>query len=176
VLDQYVGHYTLDVGLSADIRRQGAKLIAEVPGAEAQELHALGTNRFYLDQAGGVVEFLVQTEGPVRLKFTHEGSTIGGERTAAIPQTPAGLEEYQGTYWSDEVETEYTIMLKDGKLTADHLHHGEIALYPVSKDRFSTREWFMPEVRFLRDSSNSISGVTLGGGRVTGILFNRKGS
>jgi CubicO group peptidase (beta-lactamase class C family) len=176
VLDRYVGHYALDVGLVADIRRLDNKLIGEVAGAEAQELHPLATNRFYLDQPGGEVEFLRRNEGPMRLKFTQEGAVITGERTALVPRKAAGLEEFQGTYWSEELETEYTILLKNGKLVAEHLRHGEIGLSPAGKDRFSTQEWFMPEVRFLRDSSNSISGLTLGGGRVTGIRFQRKGA
>jgi hypothetical protein len=77
-------------------------------------------------------------------------------------------------YWSDELETQYTITLKGGKLTANHVRHGEIALIPASQDRFKTTEWFMPEVNFLRDSSNLVSGLTLGGGRVAAIRFNRK--
>jgi hypothetical protein len=32
----------------------------------------------------------------------------------------------------------------------------------------------MPEANFLRDSSNRVSGLTLGGGRVKAIRFTRK--
>lgn len=85
-------------------------------------------------------------------------------------------EQYPETYWSDEVETQYTITLKDGKLTANHIRHGEIALIPAGPDRFTTKEWFLPEARFLWDGTNGVSGVTLGGGRVTGIRFDRKAS
>lgn len=174
VLDQYVGHYKTEVGLEADVRREGGKLIGEVPGSGPQELRPVATNRFVLEQASGELEFLVEKEGPLRLKFTQEGTTIKGERTALVPQKATGLEQYQGTYWSDELETEYTIRSKDGKLTAEHIHHGEIPLFPAGKDRFTTREWFMPEVKFLRDGTNSVSGLTLGGGRVTAIHFARK--
>ena len=97
-----------------------------------------------------------------------------GERTALAPWKATGLEQYQGVYWSDELETQYTITLKGGKLTAAHVRHGDIALIPASQDRFKTTEWFMPEANFLRDSSNRVSGVTLGGGRVKAIRFNRK--
>ena len=56
----------------------------------------------------------------------------------------------------------------------EHIRHGEVALIPASQDRFKTTEWFMPEANFLRDSSNRVSAVTLGGGRVAAIRFNRK--
>ncbi len=174
VLDRYVGHYALDIGLAVDVRRQEGKLIGEMAGGEAQELHPLGTNRFYLEQPGGELEFLAEKDAPMQLRFTHEGAIIKGERTLQLPQKATALEDYPGTYWSDELQTAYVILLKDGKLTAQHLRHGEIGLSPAGKDRFNTKEWFMPEVRFLRDSSNSVSGVTLGGGRVTAIRFDRK--
>jgi CubicO group peptidase (beta-lactamase class C family) len=174
VLDQYIGHYKLDAGFDADVRKKEGKLIAEVPGQGTQELHPLATNRFFIEQVNGEVEFMTKPDGPLRLKFTQEGSTINGERIALAPWEPNHLEQYQGAYWSDELETQYTITLKDGKLTADHVHHGEIALVPTGRDRFTSKEWFMPEVNFLRDPSNRVSGVTLGGGRLTAIRFNRK--
>ena len=173
-LDQYVGHYKLDTGLEADIRKKDGKLVAEVPGQGTAELHPLATNRFFIEQLNGEVEFVAKPDSPLRLKFTQEGSTMNGERTALAPWEATGLEQYQGVYWSDELETQYTIILKGGKLTAEHVRHGEIALIPASQDRFKTTEWFMPEANFLRDSSNRVSGVMLGGGRVKAIRFNRK--
>ena len=109
-------------------------------------------------------------------RTTQEGSTISGDRNASAPAEAADLEQYQGTYWSDELETQYTITLKGRKLTADHVRHGEIRLLSRGQDRFATTQWFMPEVIFLRDSSNRVSGLTLRGGRVTAIRFSRKGS
>ena len=145
-----------------------------MPGQGTAELHPLATNRFFIEQLNGELEFVAKPDSPLRLKFTKEGSTMNGERTALAPWEATGLEQYQGSYWSDELETQYTITLKDGKLTAEHVRHGEITLIPANQDRFKTTEWFMPEANFLRDSSNRVSAVTLGGGRVTAIRFNRK--
>jgi hypothetical protein len=175
-LDQYIGHYKLDVGFETDVRKKGGKLVAEVPGQGTQELHPLATNRFFIEQIGGEIEFMIKPDGLLRLKLTQEGSTINGERTALTPWEATDLGQYEGTYWSDELETQYTITLKGHKLTVEHIRHGEIRLIPASRDRFTTTEWFMPEVNFLRDSSNRVSGATLGGGRVAGIRFSRKGS
>jgi len=111
----------------------------------------------------------------MRLKFSHEhGSTVTGERIAATPWEPKDLEALCGIYWSDELETQYTIKLKDGRLTAEHIRHGTINLRPTMPDRFATREWFMSEVKFQRDPSGKVFGMTLGGGRLTGILFKRR--
>jgi CubicO group peptidase (beta-lactamase class C family) len=80
----------------------------------------------------------------------------------------ADLSAYTGTWWSDELETQYTIKLRDGKLIATHIHHGDITLTPIGKDRFRTNTWFMSEVKFVDGA------MIVGGGRVTGIRFTRK--
>jgi CubicO group peptidase (beta-lactamase class C family) len=102
-------------------------------------------------------------------------STNRGERTTPATVEVADLEQYRGSYWSEELETQYTITPKGHKLIAAHIRHGEIRLLPAGGDRFTTTEWFMPEVSFLRDASNRVSGVTLGGGRVAGVRFIRTG-
>jgi hypothetical protein len=56
----------------------------------------------------------------VGIKLTRLGGTVEGERIMFTPFDPKDLEKYPGTYWSDELETQYTVLLKDGKLLADH--------------------------------------------------------
>jgi CubicO group peptidase (beta-lactamase class C family) len=174
-LKQLAGAYKLDAGFTANFFEKDGRFMAEVPGQGTQELHPLATNRFFAEIPGGEVEFSAEKDGPMRLKFSHEGgATVTGERIASGSSEPKDLEAFQGVYWSEELETEYTIKLKDGKLTAEHIRHGKTELLPAGKDQFTTREWFMPEVKFQRDESGKVSGVTLGGGRLTGILFKRK--
>jgi len=174
-LKQFAGAYKLDAGVMANFFEKEGRLMAEVPGQGTEELHPLSTNRFFIEMPAGEVQFSAQKDGAMRLKFSHEhGSTVTGERIAATPWEPKDLEALCGIYWSDELETQYTIKLKDGKLTAEHIRHGTINLRPTMPDRFATREWFMSEVKFQRDPSGKVFGMTLGGGRLTGILFKRR--
>jgi hypothetical protein len=99
---------------------------------------------------------------------------VNGPRAAFAPFDAKDLPAYAGIYWSEELETQYDILLKDGKLMADHAHHGEIALTPFGKDEFRGGAWFMPEVRFQRDSSGKVTAMLIGGGRVTGVRFTRR--
>jgi CubicO group peptidase (beta-lactamase class C family) len=179
ILKQFAGSYKLDAGMTVSFSEREGRLIAEVPGEEKQELHPLATNRFSVEAPAGELVFSAQQSGPMRLKFTHAdgGPTVTGERIASDSSEPKtnDLEAFPGVYWSDELETQYTIKLKDGKLTAEHIRHGTIDLSPTKMpDQFSTHEWFMEQVKFQRDPSNHLTGVTLGGGRLTGILFKRK--
>ena len=172
--DLYIGHYRLDNGMEANILKREGKLIAEMPGQWSHELKALATNRFFLEPLNGEVEFTPKPGGALALKFSQVGMVLSGERAGLEPLAAPDLATYQGIYWSDELETQYTMVLKAGKLIAEHAHHGEIPLIPAGKDRFTSGEWFMPNVNFGRDSAGQITGVTLGGGRVSAIRFVRR--
>ncbi|HEY5910849.1 MAG TPA: serine hydrolase domain-containing protein [Verrucomicrobiae bacterium] len=174
VLNQYVGHYRLDAGLEADVVLDETKLFAQIPGQWSYELKPVGTNRFWVEELGGEVEVSPKSNGVYAIKFTQSGTGMNGERVSLEPAGAPDLSPYEGVYWSDELETQYTLKLKGPKLVAVHAHHGEISLLPTGKDQFSASEWFMPNVKFLRDASGQISGLTLGGGRVAAIRFSRK--
>ncbi|HVM48740.1 MAG TPA: serine hydrolase domain-containing protein [Candidatus Acidoferrum sp.] len=175
MLKQFAGAYKLDAGLIANFLEKDGVLVAEVPGQGTVQLHPLATNRFFVEMPEGELEFSAQSDGGMRLKFAHvNGRKVTGERIAKGPWAPKDLEDFQGVYWSGELETQYTIKLKEGKLTAEHIRHGTIDLVPLMPDRFAAQAWFMAEVKFQRDSSGKVTGMTLGGGRITGILFKRK--
>jgi CubicO group peptidase (beta-lactamase class C family) len=173
-LDQYVGHYRLDTGIEADVVKQEDRLYAQVPGQWSHQLKPVATNRFFIEPLDGEVEFTPKPGGTVLLKFSQPGSNMVGERVGLEPGTGFDLSPYPGVYWSDELETQYTILLKGTKLVASHAHHGEIELVSVGKDQFAGAEWFMPSANFLRDTSGRITGLTLGGGRLVAIRFVRK--
>ena len=175
LIRQFSGAYKLDAGLTANFYEKDGRFMAEIPGQGTGELHPLATNRFLVEMPAGELEFSPQKDGAMRLKFSHEGGgTVTGERIATVPWEPKNLEAFQGVYWSDELETEYTVLLKNGKLTAEHIRHGSVELLPTMPDQFATRTWFMAEVKFLRDQTGKVSGMTMGGGRLTGILFKPK--
>jgi hypothetical protein len=97
-----------------------------------------------------------------------------GKRVQIAPLDPQDLTKYPGAYWSDELETQYTVVLKNGKLVASHAHHGDIALTAVAKDQFRGAAFFMQDVKFVRDGEGRITGMTVGGGRVTAVRFTRR--
>jgi hypothetical protein len=146
--------------------------MAGPPEMDPAELKPLAQDRFHLERFGGEVEFTAEPGGGMSIKVTQADGTGTGGRVALSPPDLKNLAEYAGVYWSPELETQYTIFVRDGKLFADHVRHGEIALKPVAKDEFSG-SWFMRQVKFLRDNAGRITGLTMGGGRVTGIRFNR---
>ena len=90
---------------------------------------------------------------------------------AAKPEiaAPSGLAAYAGAYWSEELETRYTVSVDGGKLIATHAHHGVIELRPTGPDAFRANRWFMPEVKFSRAANGTVTAVSFGGNRVRGV-------
>ena len=172
-VDRFVGHYQIGDRVIHAVKQDG-RLMAAPVGSTPLELKPLAANRFYAEQMRTEVEFTPKDAGGMAIKFMQPGGTLSGERVAFAAFDERDLNLYPGAYWSEELETRYTVLLKDGKLSVDHAHHGEVLLTSFAKDRFRSGSWFMTEVRFGRDASGNVSTMTLGGGRLTGIRFRKQ--
>ncbi|HEY2465912.1 MAG TPA: serine hydrolase domain-containing protein [Steroidobacteraceae bacterium] len=171
-LEEFAGVYPLPkVDQILTVVVKDGKLWAA--GPMQLELHPIAPGHFYLKELKADIEFSPQEHGGMRVKVTQPGAINEGERIPAGTGS-ADFLPYTGVYWSDELETQYTFLVRDGTLHVRHAHHGEIALTPTTKDQFSTGWWFAPQVKFVRDAAGNIRGVTLGGGRVTAVAFTRK--
>jgi hypothetical protein len=171
-LEEFAGVYPLPkVGQTLTVVVKDGKLWAA--GPIQLELHPISHDRFYCKELEADIVFSPQEHGGMHVKITQPGAVNEGERVPAATVT-ADFLPYTGVYWSDELETQYTFLVRDGTLYARHAHHGEVVLAPTTKDQFSTGWWFAPDVKFVRDPTGNISGVTLGGGRVTAVAFTRK--
>jgi CubicO group peptidase (beta-lactamase class C family) len=171
-LEKFAGVYPLPkVEQTLTLVVKDGKLFAA--GPVQLELHPIAPGHFYLKELQADIEFSPREHGGMHLKVTQPGAVNEGDRVAATAGS-ADLLPYTGIYWSDELETQYTFFVHDGTLHARHAHHGEIALTPTAKDQFSSEWWFAPQVKFVRDATGNVDGVTLGGGRVTAIAFSRK--
>jgi CubicO group peptidase (beta-lactamase class C family) len=137
------------------------------------ELHPVAPGHFYCKEIQADIEFSPRDHGGMHVTISQPGAINEAERIAA-GSTSADLLRYTGVYWSDELETQYTVFLRDGALYVRHSHHGEVALTPTQKDQFSSGWWFAPKAAFTRDAKGNVSGLTLGGGRVVGVAFVRK--
>jgi CubicO group peptidase (beta-lactamase class C family) len=88
--------------------------------------------------------------------------------------TPAEneLKEFEGDYWSDELETVYHLTVKEKKLTIQHRWIGEISLTAVAADFFQTDFGFY--VKFNRNKEGDISNLSINSGRTLNVIFHRK--
>jgi CubicO group peptidase (beta-lactamase class C family) len=83
------------------------------------------------------------------------------------------LAEYTGKYYSTEVETTYTISLKEDSIQLYHPRHGLIELEVLFRDVLSGG-WPAGTVQVKRDSNNKVSGISISNGRVRNAWFEKQ--
>jgi hypothetical protein len=174
-LAQYAGVYRVAPLGVVEVELRDDKLFGSPAGEARRELVPIAENRFFVEVVNLEVSF--RAEGSKMLiAIRHQAQAeMQGERLAeTTARKEPNLAEYSGVYWSDELETQYTALVEDGKLRLRHVRHGDIELRPTSADTFGGGSWFMSEIRFARDADGRITGMRAGGGRIRGILFARR--
>jgi CubicO group peptidase (beta-lactamase class C family) len=129
---------------------------------ESESRFRLGTNI--------VLTFERGTDGNV------SGVQIGTQsaKRIAFPLPPAELAQYEGVYYSPELDTAYTLRVRDGRLTAEHPRNPATELTPQFPDGFQGNQWYFSRVHFDRDKDGKITGLTVHGGRVLNLKFQRR--
>ena len=89
------------------------------------------------------------------------------------PLTPEQLIEFEGDYYTEELDTTYCIRVHRDQLVAQHIRHDDILL-TYADGHFLGDSWFFPEIHFTRDDTERVTGLRLTGGRVKNLHFEKK--
>ncbi|MBS1502767.1 MAG: hypothetical protein JST32_11940 [Bacteroidetes bacterium] len=109
--------------------------------------------------------------------YRDAGITIHASRTTAEPAkvvkfnpTTEQLRTFAGTYYSDELETFYTIKVENGQLAMYHFRRGEFDLHvnQYTPNEFNSNTG---TIDFYLDAKNRVAGFKLSGDRVRNIRF-----
>ncbi len=95
------------------------------------------------------------------------------ERVAPYAPTVDELQSLTGTYFSKELETFYTLELRDTTLVLLIRNTEEIELSALKKDNYKGDIYFIGELAFQRDNTGQVTGFTAANGRTKGIGFER---
>ena len=95
------------------------------------------------------------------------------EETKPESLTSEQLAEFEGDYYTEELDTTYTIRARGDGLVAQHRRHDDILL-TYAGDHFLGDAWFFPEIHFTRDDTGRVRGFRLTGGRVRNLHFEKK--
>ena len=110
--------------------------------------------------SGKAAQYTVEIDGVQRVY----------QRLDAADEVPPNLPDYAGHYRSEELETSWSVQVKEGKLVLQHLRHGEIPLRPMARDRFNGSN--LGSLQFERDSAAKVTGLKVTTGRIRNL---RKG-
>ena len=177
LFDKFVGSYESDgtAGFILTYTREGDRFYTQAVGQPRFEMLPESESTFFIKDFDAQVTFPTDPNGKVTRLIHHQGGRdYPAHRIATSSEDEKDLAEFTGAYWSEELETQYTFFLKDGRLCGVHAHHGEFSLGRGTGDNFRTSLDFISEAQFIRDAAGKITGVKLGGDRVAGIYFMRK--
>ena len=86
---------------------------------------------------------------------------------------PDKMAEYTGRYYSEEIETLYTVLMKDGSLyLRNYQMDDDLMLSAASRDRFGS-EFPLTSVHFVRNENGEITGFKASSGRTRDVLFEK---
>ncbi|MBT4482549.1 MAG: hypothetical protein HOC71_02605 [Candidatus Latescibacteria bacterium] len=66
-----------------------------------------------------------------------------------------------GVYYSEELETTYTIGIENETLVANHRRHGIFNLTSAWADNFRGDLWFMRSMEFIMDKNGNVEGFSV---------------
>ena len=176
ILKKYVGKYTAKaIGLIIEYKLEDGKLVAYPTGQSSLPLKPSSKNSFDYVGIEASVQFNIDDKGEYdSATYTQDGSDLELSKLSPFNPSLETLAEYTGTYFSEELETFYTIALEDSTLTALHRNMENIKLTPADDDNFSGSVFFMDEVAFQRNNEGTIDAFTVSNGRTKGVLFKRQ--
>lgn len=137
-------------------------------------LEAISENEFEVVEApeAAIVRFEKRGEKKLSVSIIQEGEEPRiYERVELWSPGPDKLKEYEGDYYSEELQTTFTLALKEGKLYFVHRNAPKLPLNPVVQDRFSARSF---GIHFLRDDQRKLNAFALNAGRVKNLRFHKK--
>ncbi len=94
------------------------------------------------------------------------------KRTETESLSPEQLSEFEGEYYTEELDTTYTIGVRGDQLVAQHRRHDDISL-TCADGHFVGDAWFFSEVHFTRDNTGQVTGFRLTGNRVKNLRFKK---
>jgi hypothetical protein len=83
------------------------------------------------------------------------------------------LEQYVGRYYSEELDTIYTLEISDRSLIVKHLRFANNTLVPIKSDIFRNTSWRFSTLKFEKDTSGKINGFRISSMRVKNVRFKK---
>jgi len=171
-LKSYVGKYEISPGLVLSVKYEDEQLKMQATGRPIIILEPQSEVKFALEGTNGVITFQKNDEGMVdRLLLTQGTQETPAKKLPPFDPAKVNLSEFKGSYYSHELTTTYTFIIKDDMLVAEHQRHPDITFTPIDTDTFSGNAWYFRNVEFVRDVNKKIISLKVSSGRIRNVKF-----
>jgi len=173
LLDTYVGYYQFGPGSILGITREEDQLFAQLTGEPKIPVLPSSNTSFSLKVADVQLTF----DGPTGsgesggVTLHQAGRDHYARRIESAHLTPERILAYTGTFYSDELDTLYSVSSRDGKLFVRYAR-GESEMKPAVTDMFEVGSPF-GTVNYQCSAENHCDTFTVTSGRVRRLRFNR---
>lgn len=175
LLQAYAGNYLFaGMGLEIEFRYEEGALKFRMEGQPEAALTPLSTSEFTIEEVA-TVTFFADEQGEVsKAELAQGGMTYSLERLAPYSHTAEELQALTGKFFSPELETFYTLEVRDTTLTLLIRNTEDIKLSAIKKDSYKGNVYFIGELVFQREDNGQVRGFTVSNGRTQGILFEKQ--
>jgi hypothetical protein len=175
-LKSYVGKYKASsIGLVIDYKLEKGKLVAYPTGQSALPLDPTSKATFNYDGVEATIVFKLDDDGKsIGAMHKQGGKEFQMEKLLPFNPSPNVLKTYEGKYFCEELETFYTVIVKDTVMYATHRNLKDIAFSPVENDVFKGDIYFMRNVVFKRDTKGIVNAFSVSNGRTKGVHFKKQ--
>ena len=175
-LKRLKGKYYSYRGLELNFDYNDGKLMSRPPGQTSGgnewKLTAAGPNRY---EAAGLFMIFDSMDGKDSIQQFKVENQNGYQQFYRQPANPKKVNpaDYVGRYYSDEVEAYYTIVEKDNKLILQHRKFSDVDLEYDAPDQFSNDNWWMNNIRFIRDKKGKVVAFEVNSGRIVHLRYDK---
>ncbi|MEW7277559.1 serine hydrolase [Aquimarina sp. 2201CG1-2-11] len=174
ILDTYIGNFELKPGFNINISKKDGQLTGQATGQSAFSLMPLSTTEFKIVGVEAKIEFIPNEGDTIKLlKLYQGGQILDANRLKEFDKTVVNLNDFSGTYFSQELSTTYTFIVEDTNLVVKHRKLNDFKLNPTGKDKFGGSSWMFRQVEFIRDANQKITGCKVSNGRVRNLYFKK---
>lgn len=175
--DEIAGQYSLDPmpTFILSFFREGDTLYTQATGQPRVRMTPTSDSSFTLVGVPASVTFHRDDDGHVTHATLHQNGEHRATRIEGDRWEPsvAELREFTGRFYSEELETFYTVELEEDDLAVKHRRFEDgVTLQPGQQDAFSGG-FPIAEVEFLRDANGTVDALLVSNGRARGIRFER---
>jgi CubicO group peptidase (beta-lactamase class C family) len=174
ILKRYTGKFRLQNGFVFEIAVEADRLKIGEPGEQKFEMLPESETKFYVKTMSTEILFQEDSSGKYhQFLLKRTGGQMTGKKIEEEKISSDHISEFTGDYYSEELGTAYTIVVKNNSLIAVHRRHNDIFLSFSEKDNFMGNRWFFRRVNFIRNEDNKITGFKLTGSRVWNLKFEK---
>ena len=173
--DALTGRYELEEapGFILTFKRDGDRIYAQATRQPEVNLTPQSDSLFSLQGVNAKITFHLKEDGSADSLTLHQNGDHLAKKISWDP-TIEELKEFTGKYYSPEIETVYTVDLKEKNLVVTTYQVSEeLELTPADKDTFSGG-FPVAELSFERDEQGNIAGFKASNGRTRGVYFEKR--